>query len=160
MKMLLLRNRTDHVTGIAWVDADVHKVVSGFKWRSNPSGYVMGRVDGREVMLHREIMGLSGSFPLVDHIDGDPRNNLRSNLRVATGSQNTANRHVIASSCGYRGVTFHKSSGKWQAAIKVERKSIFLGLHSCIEDAARAYDLAAIEHFGEFAIPNFKSGAA
>ena len=55
---------------------------------------------------------------------------------------------------GYKGVSFHKASGKWRADICVARKRIALGLFSTPEEAANAYDVAAIEHFGEFALIN------
>lgn len=93
---------------------------------------------------------------LVDHIDRDGLNNRRSNLRLATTSQNMQNRpRQKNNSSGYKGVTFHKKRGEWRAKISVNGVTNNLGIFSSPEAAARAYDAAAREHFGEFAYLNF-----
>jgi hypothetical protein len=161
VKMVLLCNRARSVIGITWVDDDRYEEISAVRWSVSPYGYVRGHIGGDRVFLHRHLLRMRKSDSrLADHIDGDPKNNTLENLRVATGSQNSVNRHVVASNSGYRGVTFHKQSKKWVAAIKVNNKSIYLGLFLDPEEAARAYDAAARMHFGEFAIPNFELEAA
>lgn len=62
-------------------------------------------------------------------------------------------RHVVqkCSKTGYKGVSFHKASGKYRACIEVNKKHIHLGLFVCKLEAAKAYNKAAKEHFGEFA---------
>jgi len=59
------------------------------------------------------------------------------------------------SSSKYKGVAWHKRRGKWQAYIKIGDKIRHLGVFTDELAAARAYDIAARQHFGEFARPNF-----
>jgi hypothetical protein len=55
---------------------------------------------------------------------------------------------------GYKGVSWNKRKGKWRATITVNRKPLFLGYFGTPEEAAGAYDQAAIRHFGEYAVTN------
>lgn len=121
--------------------------------------------DGRRVLLHRAIAEMAfGRLPdrsEVDHINGDGLNNCRENLRVANRSGNMANAGIRSSNTsGFKGVSWDSSRGSWGAKIKVNYKAIFLGRHSNAEDAARAYDAAAVAHFGAFARLNFPHGVA
>lgn len=102
--------------------------------------------------LHQLIFGAKGP----DHRDGDGLNNLRSNLRKASKSQNAANSLKREGySSPFRGVSFRKDKGKWQARVRVERVRKHIGYFTDEQEAARAYDCAALEHFGEFAKLNF-----
>ena len=126
--------------------------------------YATVRVGGRRVYLHRVLLGV-GQFSvqdvMVDHVNDDGLDNRRSNLRTCSNSQNQAKRRLavtVETYSTYRGVTWHKQRGRWQAGIKVNQKSLHLGLFDSETEAALAYDRAAIEHFGQFASINFPEG--
>lgn len=112
--------------------------------------------------MHRLILGLSKG-EIGDHVDGNGLNNRRSNLRASTSSQNASNRIRPSSinTSGYRGVCFDKHRQKWQVQIKQYGKFHHVGRFDDIAEAARAYDLAAKQMFGEFAgRPNIPESAS
>ena len=111
----------------------------------------------RTIMMHRQIV-VPGPDLLVDHVDNDGLNNTRANLRVCTASQNAMNRSYSDQLSGYRGVYFKPRcrTKPWGAVISVPtRGQVDLGSHATAEEAAAAYDRAALEHHGVFATLNF-----
>lgn len=148
----------------ALVDDEDYEYLNSFKWTFK-AGYALrvaypnGRYQRRQtIYMHREVMGLPVEFDgrEVDHKDHDGLNNTRENLRVATRQQNTQNRtkQTNPSSSTYKGVSFHKATGKWDARITVNKTLIRLGLFADETQAAAAYDKAATSYFGEFAQTN------
>ncbi len=147
-------------------DIDYDSLIEIASWyassdHNNGTYYVRGqhRTLKKEVSIHNIILNPPKGY-IVDHIDGDPLNNQRSNLRLATISQNNRNvrKRKTPSSSGYKGVSKTKKQTKWYASIKFNKKSYNLGLYDLEEDAAKAYDKKALEFFGEFANINFKKG--
>lgn len=94
----------------------------------------------------------------VDHIDRDPSNNTVLNLRMATSSQNNANTKVIKGTSKYKGVHQEGRTQKWVAQIRWERTAIWIGSYLIEENAARAYNIKALELCGEFAFLNDVEG--
>jgi len=115
------------------------------------AGYPATCIDGRNERLHSLIMGYKKGF-VSDHVDGDPMNNLRSNLRWATYSQNCRNsRKPSNNTSGIKGVSWHKHSSKWRATIATGTKIIHLGLFEDRLSARLAYIDAVKKFHGEFA---------
>jgi hypothetical protein len=99
---------------------------------------ILGRVLGRDLEQHEQ----------VDHKDLNGLNNTRSNLRLATGSQNQGNR-IGRGKLGVKGV--HRWNGRYRATIFLNGKKKHLGMFDTVEEAKAAYKKAAVEYFGEFA---------
>jgi hypothetical protein len=112
-----------------------------------------GRI--KSVFLHREIMNAPKGL-LVDHENRGGLDNRRSNLRLATHSQNCCNRPKKANtSSRFIGVCFIKARRRWLVTTKDHGKCIFIGYFDDETEAAKAYDAAAKKYHGEFACLNF-----
>lgn len=104
------------------------------------------------VVLERLLNRRLDRTELVDHIDGNPLNNRRGNLRLATTAQNLANRGKPADNMsGYKGVSLHARSGKWRARIGHNGKQIHIGVYDTPEAAHQAYCEVAKTLHGTFA---------
>lgn len=143
------------------IDEEDFPLVGVFRWNSLPSAtagrfYAVRnkRADHgkqRRVFMHRVIHGAKDSLR-VDHRNGDGLDNRRDNLRDATPRQNIQNQRRAVGISRFKGVA--RAGTYWRARIRVDGKLIQLGCHRTEEAAAKAYDKAASEHFGEFACTN------
>ena len=118
-------------------------------------GYVYIRYGGRRLLAHRIAwVKLYGVLPecSIDHINMNKSDNRQNNLRSATLTENNRNRAKQSNNTsGYKGVTFHRGTGKYQAKICVNKQRISLGYFDDPLVASGAYQQAAKEHHGEFA---------
>lgn len=117
-------------------------------------GYLLIRVGGRLYKAHRLAwLYVHGEWPPneIDHVNCEKNDNRIANLRLATGSQNQANKRLQANNTsGAKGVSWLANRNKWKARIRINGKLKHLGHFERIEDAADAYRLAASFHFGDF----------
>lgn len=161
----LLRGQT------ALVDDEDLPKVAGYRWRLSKEGYVVASFGSRwhgtfqTISLHRVVMDTPDGME-TDHRDTTNRlDNRRSNLRTATKSQNQGNRKKTVAlegkptSSRFKGVTWYRRGGYWAAAGPRAGKDGkvhqgYLGYFKREEDAARAYNEAALKHWGEFALLN------
>jgi hypothetical protein len=153
---------------VALVDDADYELVSRYKWHLHEQDRGAGRrtagpyartgvynpADRRTkmILMHVLITGISTG---IDHANGNGLDNQRSNLRPSGQGLNTANaRAAVGKSSRFKGVRRHRE-GKWEARIRIGGCPTYLGLFAAEEDAARAYDIAAVAQWGEFARPNF-----
>lgn len=149
----------------ARVDEDDYERLSKFKyfahWAEGTGTYYAfrkARIGGRDlsIAMARDVLQMYDKNLVVDHINGDDTlDNRKENLRVATHAQNRANcRKLKPKSSKYKGVSAYPSARygvKWEAYIFFERKKIHIGVYVEEDKAARAYNKAAKELYGEFA---------
>jgi len=149
---------------VSWVDQEDLAKLAGHSWstvRSGKTKYAKATIAGRTVYMHRLIMNARPG-EIIDHEDGDGVNNLRSNLRRCTHSQNARNSRGRPGRSQFKGVSrgAGRMAQRWKAAIKVDGKTVHLGYFEGTPEgerrAAEAYDSAARLYFGEFARTNFR----
>ena len=148
----------------ALVDDDMFEYLNQWKWFAYQGKYgkwYARRNEGKRpfrriIHMHRVVSNTSDGME-TDHRDGDGLNNQRYNLRDSTHSQNIANITKRSdNTSGYKGVHWHKHRKKWASQIRVAGKKISLGYYDSAEEAARAYDRAALKYFGPYAVLNFQ----
>ena len=139
------------------VDDDDYENLSKYKWYCSAQGYAVRNLgQGKQMRMHRQIINAPNGFE-TDHINGDKLDNRKLNLRICTHSENCYNSQKRSdNTSGYKGVVYHREAGKWRARISKKGKRKHVGLFHTAEEAARAYDDAAIKLHGEFARPNLK----
>jgi HNH endonuclease/AP2 domain len=119
-----------------------------------PKGYRVAVVDGKMYRVHHLvwIYHYGEKAPELDHINRDRDDNRIENLRLCTHAQNLGNMRARVHK--YKGVTFDKVNNKWRAQITIDYAHVCLGRYLTIEEAALAYNKAAKDYFGEFALLN------
>lgn len=137
------------------VDNEDFKLVSEFTWyieRQKGNKFrVSTRIKNKIVRIHRFILNVTNSNLQIDHIDGNPLNNQKNNLRICNNKENSRNKNkTLRCNSGFKGVRYEKERKKFRASITVNYKSIFLGRFNKAIDAAKAYNKAALKYFGEF----------
>lgn len=137
----------------ATVDPEDLPKLSRWLWCATgkpPHVYAVRKADGRSLGMHRFLLGARTGED-VDHANGDTLDNRRSNLRVASRSQNTANSISVWGAIAIRGVTVDKRNGRFRAQIRNGGKSRSLGTYANACDAEAAYLHARREIYAEFA---------
>ena len=150
------------------VDDEDVDLISEHKWFARKHGkslYLEGWEWNNELNRnftlygHRVILGVTDPTVHIDHTNGNPLDNRKQNLRIVTRSQNIANSRVRDdNTSGYKGVSWHKGKAKWVARVSKDNVRHSLGYFTNPEDAAGAYNRAALRFHGEYARLNTVQG--
>lgn len=135
------------------VEAADYEALNLFKWHI-AGGYPSRKIGYSREYIHRKLLELPEKDPREgDHINGNKLDNRRSNLRIATSKENSRNAAKKRGNNPYKGVFYRR--GEWRAHIGVDSANIDLGAFDSAENAAIAYDAAAVQFHKEFARLNF-----
>ena len=139
----------------AQVDDSDYEWLNHWGWHIHESSLVLyARRNFDNIRMHRLIMELIDPNIQIDHMDRDGLNNQRSNLRLATISQNQMNKKGHSKYSSYKGVTFEPKRNMWRADIQTQSERRRKSFKTEIE-AAKWHDVVAKELHGEFAYLNF-----
>jgi HNH endonuclease/AP2 domain len=156
MPALISDLSADQLRAIVTYDAETGQFTrNGRTVGSRSLGYKVIKLNGTLYRAHRLAWLYSyGEWPSehLDHVNGDGEDNRLSNLRAATRSQNMANvKRSSRNSSGFKGVSFHRATGKWRVKLQKDRRYFHVGLFCEQQAAHAAYLKAAANLFGEYA---------
>jgi len=149
----------------AIVDPDDYYRLSEYKWSASRvynkfyavrTGTAEKGRRGKTIRMHREIVNIPDGLE-CDHINGNSLDNRKANLRPATRQQNCWNnrKRRPKSLSKYKGVSYNSRGRPWKAMLTVGGKTKYLGSFDTQIQAAKEYDKAAKEYFGQYAKLNF-----
>ena len=140
------------------IDDEDYPLIRDIKWFASYHYYkhekkwparVSGRNENKTILLHRLITN-APDLIVVDHINRNPLDNRKCNLRLTTNDKNLVNRRIAShNKCGVKGVYFEKSRRKWVAHITFGKKRILIGRYADLKSAEAARILAAKKIHGE-----------
>lgn len=147
----------------AIVDPEDFERLNQYKWFCTHYGYAARKMPmklrkGKEqhVLMHKELCPAPDGM-VVDHINRNPSDNRKANLRPATKQQNCWNAKFKRKpgSSRYTGIYFDKRKGKWLVHMEIDGRSRSFRYYADELEAAKAYDRVAKQYRGEFAVLNF-----
>lgn len=136
----------------AIIDACDADKVKGYKWFMDKNGYV--RSSKLKTTLHRHLLGATKDKD-IDHINHNPLDNRRCNLRVCDRSQNNMNRtRRSRGAARFKGIYWSKRMNKWHVRVWLNKKAKHIGFFDSLEDAIKARMRSERIHYGEYACRN------
>jgi hypothetical protein len=142
---IILYNKQQQEVAKAIIDIEDINKIKKYKWCFSKNNRVSTKINNHTLYLHQLIMNTKG----IDHINGNPLDNRKSNLRKCTHQQNRMNNKIFKNNTsGYKGIYFVYN--KYSVQICVNYKQIYLGLFKKLEDAIEARQKAEIKYFGDY----------
>ncbi len=139
------------------IDFEDYELVRKYGWHETPYGYLAARIPSKKKIgfLHRSLVFGEDNMEndaQVDHINRNTRDCRKGNLRACTGIENSHNKaESIRNTSGHIGVYYRPTEQNWQAAIRVEGKTIVLGRFDSFDEAVIAREIAERQYYGRFA---------
>lgn len=128
------------------LDKEFKYLLKEWSFSDNGAGYPVAYINSKKTYLHQFIMGKKEGF-VIDHINRNPLDNRRKNLRFVTQRQNCLNRSINKNNTsGHTGVIFDSRIKKWCARISPFNKSIHIGSFSELKDAINARKTAELKY--------------
>lgn len=158
---------TTYEYGVGWTNKGVqflfdkndYEKIKDYCWNINKSGYLTSHDPAKQgkrktIYFHRLIMDVvdkDWKIYQVDHINHNPLDNRKQNLRIGCNADNSKNKRIGSiNSSGYPGVSYHKLTNKWQARVGLNVERIYLGLFDNVDDAIKIADQFKRDNYGEF----------
>lgn len=134
------------------IDPDDFEKCAKYSWCISKTGYAVANIRGKVTKMHRYILGIKDPNIVIDHINRNPLDNRKENLRLCTPRENSRNTSVSKNNkTKCLGISIVKKTGKYRARIMVNGKEINLGRYDNIEDAKKVRKEAEMKYFKEFA---------
>jgi len=161
MNKIKLYDRYNNYKGSTLVSPSDYTHLNQFNWNINTRGYINGHINGKTVLMHRYICQVRKKCDIegkiIDHINNNPLDNTRGNLRCTNHYGNNINRSKAKNMTSkFIGVYYNKEKQKWKSAITVNGEKIFIGYYDKEIDAAKARDKVAAKSFKNKGQMNFK----
>ncbi len=134
-----------HITGFAIVDDNDFSLLSKYKWHL-AHGYAATHIQGKVVYMHR-LVNKTPIGGVTDHINRNPLDNQKSNLRTVNKSVNSINTGLQANNTsGHKGVSWNKQHNGWETYIWKNRCKIPLGIFKEIKKAVETRRTAEMKY--------------
>lgn len=132
---------------VALVDDEMYEELNKYEWRACQAwGNSYRATTGHDIFMHHLVIGKPEPSLVTDHIDRNPLNNQRKNLRFVSKSENGFNSKTRAdNTSGRKGISWNKLVGKWRAYIHINKKEKHLGYFSTVDEAVMAREKAEKE---------------
>lgn len=150
---IILYNVKHQEVGRAKIDLEDIEKVKKFKWRLNNQGYVLTKFQNKHIRLHHLFIGKPINDLEVDHINGNPSDNRKQNLRICSHSENLMNKRMMKNNTsGIVGVCWDKLTKKWVVYISINKKLKHLGRFQDKQKAINIRKQAEQKYYGKFAV--------
>ena len=148
---ILLYNKGCNEIARAIIDIDDIKLIKEYQWHIQDKHHVSAKINDKTTYLHRMIMNCpDGMF--IDHINHNPLDNRKQNLRICTRAENEHNKTIGKNNTsGHLGVIWNKARQKWRVVLGFNKKTYHLGEYDDIEEAIAVRKAAEKKYYGEFA---------
>lgn len=149
---VILQVLKDGIVKEILIDYDDYEKIESYWWTLPTCGYPRATRKTKIIKLSRFIMDICDPDIKVDHINHNPLDNRKCNLRFCTQHQNTTNKGISSNNTsGIIGVTFYKKYNRWRCRLMYKGNEIISCLFQTSEEAIKTRLKAELEYFGEFA---------
>lgn len=136
---------------IILIDTTDIKAAERYSWCISKTGYAVANIGGKVTKMHRYLLSVSAPQLVVDHINGNPLDNRRSNLRICSAAENGRNlKRKATNTSGYAGIRVTKNN-RYNVRITYNGEERHIGNFINLDDAVKARKQAELKYFGAFA---------